>query len=133
ENRLAEVWALHEARNVPGRRLKEAMDLWCALWFWPVQQAEPLPSRAEWLDDIELLLLGRPRLDLDTATDRQARRLRIAREVARRQRFSHWEWQFPEVFARGGFDVVVGNPPWIKVQWNEGGVLSDLDPMLEIR
>ena len=23
----------------------------------------------------------------------------------------HWELEFPEVFRRGGFDVIVGNPP----------------------
>lgn len=25
----------------------------------------------------------------------------------------------------GGFDFVVGNPPWIKLDWNESGFLSD--------
>ena len=24
----------------------------------------------------------------------------------------HWPLEFPDVFARGGFDVVLGNPPW---------------------
>src|SRR5690606_11846947 len=30
-----------------------------------------------------------------------------------------FEWQaaFPEVFAAGGFDVVVGNPPYIRQEW----------------
>ena len=27
-----------------------------------------------------------------------------------------WEKQFPEVFARGGFDAVVSNPPYVKLQ-----------------
>jgi len=27
-----------------------------------------------------------------------------------------WEEEFPEVFAQGGFDVVIGNPPYIRVQ-----------------
>jgi len=27
-----------------------------------------------------------------------------------------WETAFPEVFARGGFDAVVGNPPYVKLQ-----------------
>jgi hypothetical protein len=33
----------------------------------------------------------------------------------------HWPLTFPQVFARGGFDVVLGNPPWerIKVQEQE--------------
>lgn len=28
----------------------------------------------------------------------------------------NWAVQFPQVFAKGGFDVVVGNPPYVKVQ-----------------
>ncbi|MCF8219640.1 MAG: N-6 DNA methylase [Bacteroidales bacterium] len=27
-----------------------------------------------------------------------------------------WEEEFPEVFKRGGFDVVIGNPPYVRVQ-----------------
>ncbi|MGI5830055.1 MAG: Eco57I restriction-modification methylase domain-containing protein [Bradymonadia bacterium] len=27
-----------------------------------------------------------------------------------------WEGEFPEVFARGGFDVVLGNPPYVQLQ-----------------
>jgi hypothetical protein len=28
----------------------------------------------------------------------------------------NWEKEFPQVFAKGGFDVVVGNPPYLRVQ-----------------
>lgn len=31
----------------------------------------------------------------------------------------HWLIEFPHIFARGGFDVVVGNPPWEVSQLNE--------------
>lgn len=31
----------------------------------------------------------------------------------------HWELEFPAVFADGGFDVVVGNPPWGRVKLQE--------------
>ena len=30
--------------------------------------------------------------------------------------YFHWPLEFPEVFAKGGFDVVLGNPPWDKVK-----------------
>ncbi|HWP56924.1 MAG TPA: N-6 DNA methylase [Candidatus Acidoferrales bacterium] len=43
-------------------------------------------------------------------------------QVRERERFFHWELEFPEVFADlpggqtgGGFDCVLGNPPWEKV------------------
>lgn len=28
----------------------------------------------------------------------------------------NWEHEFPEVFAKGGFDIVIGNPPYINVE-----------------
>jgi hypothetical protein len=37
-------------------------------------------------------------------------------QVRERERFFHWELEFPEVFAAGGFDCVLGNPPWEKVK-----------------
>jgi hypothetical protein len=36
----------------------------------------------------------------------------FAQKVAWQQQFFHWDLEFPEVFERGGFDAVVGNPPW---------------------
>src|SRR6185503_18508928 len=42
-----------EVRNSsPYRRLKLVMDYWCALWFWPIEKADFLPSRAEFLLDL---------------------------------------------------------------------------------
>jgi hypothetical protein len=35
-----------------------------------------------------------------------------ARAIARDVRAFHWRLAFAQVFARGGFDVVLGNPPW---------------------
>jgi hypothetical protein len=29
---------------------------------------------------------------------------------------------------RGGFDLILGNPPWLKVEWNESGVLGEFNP-----
>jgi SAM-dependent methyltransferase len=31
-----------------------------------------------------------------------------------------WTAEFPEIFARGGFDVVIGNPPYIRQEWLAG-------------
>lgn len=56
------------------------------------------------------------------------------REIATAQPFLHWELQFAEVFSRrGGFDLVIGNPPWIKLQWMESGLLEERDPLLALR
>lgn len=42
-----------------------------------------------------------------------------ADEMARNISAFHWPLEFPHVFARGGFDVVVGNPPWEVSQLGE--------------
>ncbi len=40
------------------RRLKMVMDYWCALWFWPIDQADLLPDRDTFLMEVGLLLTG---------------------------------------------------------------------------
>ena len=46
----------------------------------------------------------------------------------------HWELEFADLFAeRGGFDLIIGNPPWIKITWNEQSVLSDTHPMFAVK
>ena len=61
-------------------------------------------------------------------------RLKLANQLAEKYRFFHWELTFSDVFAdKGGFDIMLGNPPWIKVQWNEGGVLGDYNPLFVLR
>ncbi|MCA0425249.1 MAG: restriction endonuclease, partial [Proteobacteria bacterium] len=39
--------------------------------------------------------------------------------VARRARAFHWPLEFPDVMQRGGFDVVLGNPPWERIKLQE--------------
>ena len=39
-------------------------------------------------------------------------------EVAGDKAFN-WQKEFPEIFAKGGFDVVIGNPPYVKARDNE--------------
>lgn len=52
----------------------------------------------------------------------------VAGDVARAQGFFHWELDFAQVFARGGFDLQVGNPPWVRPVWKEDLVLAELEP-----
>ena len=47
---LSELYKSEHMRNAgPYARLKFAMDYWCALWFWPIDKADLLPSRSEFL------------------------------------------------------------------------------------
>lgn len=114
-------------------RLKAAMDYWASLWFWPVLEAHLAPSRAEWLADLTALLSADPTATAQLGPSSRAR-LGVVERVSREQHFFHWELTFAEVFAqRGGMDVFLGNPPWVKVEWNESGVLGDLEPQLNLR
>ncbi|GGQ54005.1 class I SAM-dependent DNA methyltransferase [Streptomyces althioticus] len=57
----------------------------------------------------------------------------VARDVAERQGFFHWELEFGSVFgARGGFDLQVGNPPWVRPDWLEDAVLAELEPWFKL-
>lgn len=40
-------------------------------------------------------------------------------EAARTARAFHWPLEFPDVMSRGGFDVVLGNPPWERIKLQE--------------
>ncbi|MDI9927401.1 DNA methyltransferase [Rhodococcus sp. IEGM 1341] len=53
--------------------------------------------------------------------------LRVAERVAQRQGFFHWELEFAPVFAGGGFDLQVGNPPWVRPDFDETAALGEFD------
>ncbi|WP_411815555.1 DNA methyltransferase [Gordonia sp. SND2] len=58
--------------------------------------------------------------------------LAVAQEIAERQGFFHWELDFAPVFARGGFDLQVGNPPWVRPDWDEAAILAEFDPWWQL-
>lgn len=45
--------------------------------------------------------------------------VQAARTACREASVLHWPLAFPQVFARGGFDVVLGNPPWERIKLQE--------------
>ncbi len=178
------------------RRLKMVMDYWCALWFWPIDEAEDLPTRDEFIMEIGLLIHGQV-LDAETTqtfvepkqeslwgnemtvpvmtSERQQSPLPIAgsqdqllfeeegsqpslhdhkgqlnieklfeyfprlkrvHELAEQHKFFHWELSFSDIFYgsdRSGFDLILGNPPWLKVEWQEAGILGDSNPLFNLR
>jgi len=96
--------------------LKQALDRWCAIWFWPVMEdgpPPPTPARFRVQDD---------------AIDDVVRRLA---EDDPRHRFFHWELEFPDVFTpdRRGFDAVLGNPPWDTKKPLSQEFFSSYDPV----
>ncbi len=84
-------------------------DLWCAWWFWP--EGCPAPSVQEFGALCDSL-----KGDRELWSAAMTARLGVASRISRDLRFFHWPLEFPEVFYRGGFDAVVGNPPWDMVR-----------------
>lgn len=166
------LYLSQEMRNAgPYARLKFAMDYWCALWFWPISKAKLLPTRSQFLSEMNFILDGT--IDTFAAASPQAQmgqtsmfemteterlimdlsetfggkgvvdiprlcqlwpRLELVRQIAGEHKFMHWELEFADLFAdRGGFDLVLGNPPWVKLTWEEKGVLSDGQPLFAVR
>ena len=94
------------------RSLKQAMDLWCACWFWPADELDcaPLPT---------------------TFADPEPKTRAVADRIAAGMRFFHWELEFPDVFREpgSGFDAVLGNPPWETLQPSSKEYFSNIDPL----
>jgi hypothetical protein len=60
-------------------------------------------------------------------------RLNLANEIADKYKFFHWDLTFADVFSdKDGFDILLGNPPWLKYEWSVTEVLSDIYPDLVI-
>ncbi|WP_333913425.1 Eco57I restriction-modification methylase domain-containing protein [Vibrio coralliirubri] len=109
--------------------LKNIMDYWCALWFWPIDKADKLPTREQFIVHVEAMLDGK----FDNATN-----LAEIKAVAKRQKFFHWDLEFADIFGihnaaeRKGFDLILGNPPWLSLEWSATDVLGDYYPELII-
>ena len=171
-------------------KLKLVMDYWCALWFWEYEDADKLPTRREYWQEIEKLLdVSDDKLDANTkravraarvATDEgptlfdgmvcednpeyttqrlseeeaeiveksktemlestkaqvalfEPERFKIAKRLANRYHFFHPMLEFIEVFwLRDGFDIICGNPPWLKLQFDDKAVMSERFPEVVI-
>ncbi|GGX48094.1 Eco57I restriction-modification methylase domain-containing protein [Streptomyces noursei] len=182
------------AEGTPYWRVKQVMDAWCALWFWPLEQIGlldgsapdytedgkdltllakgsrdrriPLRNLEDWIEFAEAVV---GRIDVEQGEngqvalvefsgvkslaelDEKERELdrfmtaqsawthasnlghyfpwfQTVQRIARDRGFFHWELSFAHVFAGGGFDVMVGNPPWVRQEWEEDTVLAEVAP-----
>lgn len=101
-------------------------DAWCAAFVWPMQPGGP-PA----VTDRSLHALERGEGVANST-------LAMIRELASEYRFFHWHLEFPHLFQAGevadgqgwdgGFDVVLGNPPWERVKLQEQEFFAVRDP-----
>ncbi|QFZ16960.1 restriction endonuclease subunit M [Saccharothrix syringae] len=54
--------------------------------------------------------------------------LRVCDRVAEQHGFFHWNLDFATAFAQGGFDLQVGNPPWVRPRSDVDALLAEGDP-----
>lgn len=117
-------------------RAKLIADTWAAVFFWPLTPEAPPPPTFNTFRD--LLARGKEALS--------AEQQRMVAALAEKHRFFHWQLAFPDVFTspsspqtpspspqnrerekgeRGGFDVVLGNPPWERIKLQEKEFFAD--------
>ncbi|MDR0783071.1 MAG: class I SAM-dependent DNA methyltransferase, partial [Propionibacteriaceae bacterium] len=58
--------------------------------------------------------------------------LEVCERVAEQQGFFHWELDYATVFVRGGFDLQVGNPPWVRPDVDIAALLAEEDPWWQL-
>ena len=101
-----------------------ALDAWCAAALWP----GAAPAHAIVNEWIASLTGGATTLP----AGHMARWLSQAAAVAADHAVFHWELAFPEVFfdqhggrrSDGGFDAVLGNPPWDVMRADTGSAMN---------
>ncbi|RSM93318.1 restriction endonuclease, partial [Streptomyces sp. WAC 01325] len=100
-----------------------AADAWCAAFVWPKHDGAPEAPT----DQIFRALRSRNQSAVPDTTHAEILQLRD------QYSFFHWHLEFPEVFSvpesgagvqrgtgwAGGFDAVVGNPPWESINFPE--------------
>jgi hypothetical protein len=61
-------------------------------------------------------------------------RLAMISQLANKYFFFHPQLEFLDVFwERGGFDLIAGNPPWIKLEFKETEIISEKFPEVVIQ
>ncbi|MDR2352421.1 MAG: class I SAM-dependent DNA methyltransferase, partial [Deltaproteobacteria bacterium] len=61
-------------------------------------------------------------------------RLSIVRDISEKHHFLHWELEFADIFHdKGGFDLCIGNPPWVRFNFKEAEVLAARHPVLAVK
>jgi hypothetical protein len=98
-------------------RTHRAANLWMAAFFAPL--ARPDDPTAPTTESL------RQFIESGTAYGPM---VGLADGLAIKHRFFHWFLEFPEVFAKGGFHVALGNPPWERIKLQEEEFFATRDP-----
>ena len=115
-------------------RALHVADAWCAAFMWHKTTDAPLT--------VTEALFRRLQEAPDDAIP-MSTHVEIAR-LQEQHQFFHWHLEFPEVFSvpesgtkidettgwHGGFDTILGNPPWERIKLQEQEFFAQRDPMI---
>lgn len=103
-------------------RLRIAADLYVAAFLTPKTGGVPanantvaIPTTAHVWDALDGLMPYGPLVGL-------------AQDLAGEAHAFHWPLEFPDVITAGGFDVVLGNPPWERIKLQEQEFFASREP-----
>lgn len=119
-----QAYAAHEQSS----RLHQAADLFVGAFLAPkdnpaVQETTPTSRNL-------FLALYTQQTPQELAEVHQAPRIAAAQEQARTARALHWPLVFPQIFSAGGFDCVLGNPPWERIKLQEEEFFATRHPLV---
>ena len=99
---------LHEAKD---SRFAHAANLLMGAYLLPktIDSANRIPTSAT----LYLELMS------DSRSEEHKQQLATAQAACEQASVLHWPLTYPQVFAAGGFDCVLGNPPWEHVELKE--------------
>ena len=116
------------------RRSRLTADAWCAVFVWRKEPRGPSPLTH---DIYRRISKGLPDVPVDVPPE--------VTRLAEQYQFFHWHIAFPSVFRlpeagkgaenrqagwNGGFDVVLGNPPWERIKLQEQEWFTTRDPKI---
>lgn len=104
-------------QKIADSALNRACDAYIAAFYAPKRSLEdPVPTTFTVLH----ILDGNVQREDEAVID-------YVEKLAEENRYFHWPLEFPEVFADGGFDVVLGNPPWDIQEFKEREFFASRD------
>jgi len=128
EDSAAEVQAKADAyqkvnESAQYRKQRQVADLWTAAFFWKIEE----PSGR----NLEIVApthgqLNRLRSDSQT----QNGLLDLVEKIKQSEGFFHWPLEFADATSQGGFDCVLGNPPWERIKLQEEEFFAARDPQI---
>jgi hypothetical protein len=102
-------------------RAKAAADLYVAAFLLPKVGGAPAGASARTVPTTEELWMALNHGEVPKAMVEQS-------NAARNTHALHWPLEFPDVMQRGGFDVVLGNPPWERIKLQEQEFFASRSP-----